>query len=65
MSPEYLLLGQFSDKSNVFSFGVMILEIVTGKKNASLHKPTQIAYHLLSDVSVVIKSWNLVLMYYI
>ncbi|CAI0407282.1 unnamed protein product [Linum tenue] len=32
MSPEYAYLGKFSVKSDVFSFGVMLLEIVTGMK---------------------------------
>ncbi|KAF7119345.1 hypothetical protein RHSIM_Rhsim13G0159500 [Rhododendron simsii] len=33
MSPEYVMRGQFSAKSDVFSFGVLILEIISGKKN--------------------------------
>ncbi|KAF3967177.1 hypothetical protein CMV_008802 [Castanea mollissima] len=33
MPPEYLLHGQFSVKSDVFSFGVLVLEMVTGQKN--------------------------------
>ncbi|XP_052110939.1 receptor-like serine/threonine-protein kinase SD1-8 isoform X15 [Arachis duranensis] len=33
MSPEYIMGGNFSEKSDVFSFGVIILEIITGKKN--------------------------------
>ncbi|CAL5438697.1 unnamed protein product [Camellia sinensis] len=33
MSPEYALDGLFSVKSDVFSFGVMMLEIISGKKN--------------------------------
>ncbi|GMY37024.1 G-type lectin S-receptor-like serine/threonine-protein kinase RKS1 [Fagus crenata] len=33
MSPEYAVFGKFSTKSDVFSFGVMLLEIVSGKKN--------------------------------
>ncbi|KAK1362499.1 Receptor-like serine/threonine-protein kinase [Heracleum sosnowskyi] len=32
MSPEYQLDGLFSVKSDVFSFGVLVLEIVSGKK---------------------------------
>ncbi|KAM6552005.1 hypothetical protein CsatB_001813 [Cannabis sativa] len=35
MSPEYALRGIFSEKSDVFSYGVLILEIVSGKKNTS------------------------------
>ncbi|KAH6826124.1 cysteine-rich RECEPTOR-like kinase [Perilla frutescens var. hirtella] len=33
MAPEYAMHGQFSIKSDVFSFGVLILEIITGKRN--------------------------------
>ncbi|XP_006356822.1 G-type lectin S-receptor-like serine/threonine-protein kinase At4g27290 isoform X1 [Solanum tuberosum] len=33
MSPEYAVDGKFSVKSDVFSFGVLVLEIVSGKKN--------------------------------
>ncbi|GJT86987.1 G-type lectin S-receptor-like serine/threonine-protein kinase [Tanacetum coccineum] len=33
ISPEYAVHGQFSIKSDVFSFGVLVLEIVSGKKN--------------------------------
>lgn len=34
MAPEYAMHGQFSVKSDVFSFGVMVLEIVSGQKNS-------------------------------
>ncbi|GMN49765.1 hypothetical protein TIFTF001_018922 [Ficus carica] len=33
MAPEYAMHGQFSVKSDVFSFGVLLLEIVSGQKN--------------------------------
>jgi len=33
MSPEYASNGYFSVKSDAFSFGVLVLEIVSGKKN--------------------------------
>ncbi|XP_010241038.1 PREDICTED: G-type lectin S-receptor-like serine/threonine-protein kinase At4g27290 [Nelumbo nucifera] len=39
MSPEYAIDGHFSFKSDVFSFGVLLLEIVTGKKNRGFHHP--------------------------
>ncbi|XP_074270058.1 G-type lectin S-receptor-like serine/threonine-protein kinase At1g11330 isoform X3 [Silene latifolia] len=32
MPPEYAIEGRFSEKSDVFSFGVLLLEIITGKK---------------------------------
>ncbi|KAL3519540.1 hypothetical protein ACH5RR_017689 [Cinchona calisaya] len=37
MAPEYTTSGQYSVKSDVFSFGVVILEIIAGKKNSNFH----------------------------
>ncbi|MCD7471894.1 hypothetical protein HAX54_012674 [Datura stramonium] len=37
MSPEYALRGIVSTKTDVFSFGVLLLEIVSGKKNNSCY----------------------------
>ncbi|KAK6268932.1 hypothetical protein QUC31_013092 [Theobroma cacao] len=33
MAPEYVINGQFSVKSDVFSFGVLLLEIISGQKS--------------------------------
>ncbi len=33
MAPEYASRGQLSEKVDVFSFGVLVLEIVSGRKN--------------------------------
>ncbi|XP_062016082.1 G-type lectin S-receptor-like serine/threonine-protein kinase RKS1 [Rosa rugosa] len=33
MSPEYAVFGRFSTKSDVFSFGIILLEVVSGKRN--------------------------------
>jgi len=32
MAPEYAMFGEFSVKSDVFSFGVLVLEILSGQK---------------------------------
>lgn len=33
MAPEYLANGQLTEKADVYSFGVLLLEIVTGRQN--------------------------------
>ncbi|XP_041023455.1 putative receptor-like protein kinase At4g00960 isoform X3 [Juglans microcarpa x Juglans regia] len=48
MPPEYVMHGQFSVKSDVFSFGVLVLEIVSGKKNNSSFQEENEAGSLLS-----------------
>ena len=37
MAPEYASDGLFSVKSDVFSFGILLLEIVSGKKNRGFY----------------------------
>jgi len=32
MSPEYAWAGLFSEKSDIYSFGVLMLEIISGKR---------------------------------
>lgn len=34
MAPEYLVRGQLTEKADVYSFGVLVLEIATGRKNS-------------------------------
>ena len=33
MAPEYALRGQLTEKADVFSFGVLLLEIISGRRN--------------------------------
>ncbi|KAF7849037.1 hypothetical protein BT93_L1316 [Corymbia citriodora subsp. variegata] len=37
MAPEYAMEGLFSIKSDVFSFGVLLLEMISGRKNNGFH----------------------------
>lgn len=37
MAPEYAMGGRFSEKSDVFSFGVLVLEIISGRRNTSFY----------------------------
>ncbi|KAF4402875.1 hypothetical protein G4B88_010327 [Cannabis sativa] len=52
MSPEYAMSGVFSEKSDVFSFGVLIIEIVSGKKNSNFHYYEQ-------NLGLVAYTWQL------
>ncbi|KAH7662219.1 Non-specific serine/threonine protein kinase protein, partial [Dioscorea alata] len=54
MAPEYLMHGEFSPKSDVFSYGVLVLETMTGRKNRGV-----VRYQPASDlVNDVWKYWN-------
>ncbi|XP_074270053.1 cysteine-rich receptor-like protein kinase 25 isoform X2 [Silene latifolia] len=52
MPPEYAIEGRFSEKSDVFSFGVLLLEIITGKKTRWFDESS------LSLLGYVWKQWN-------
>jgi serine/threonine protein kinase len=52
MAPEYIKHGQFSIKSDVFSFGVIILEIICGQRNTEIRDGENIE-DLLGIVSVI------------
>jgi serine/threonine protein kinase len=50
MAPEYAMRGHYSIKSDVFSFGILILEIVSGRRNGGSYDSEK-CDHLLSLVS--------------
>ncbi|KAL4565126.1 hypothetical protein LXL04_029211 [Taraxacum kok-saghyz] len=52
MSPEYAMRGIFSIKSDIFSFGVLILEIISGRRNSSF-------VHLDETFSLIGYAWEL------
>ncbi|RVW46665.1 Cysteine-rich receptor-like protein kinase 42 [Vitis vinifera] len=57
MAPEYLVRGQLTEKADVYSFGVLVLEIVCGRKNSVF---TQDSGSLLQRVWKLYKSNKLV-----
>ncbi|KAI3943918.1 hypothetical protein MKW92_025841 [Papaver armeniacum] len=52
MPPEYVMDGRFSEKSDVFSFGVLLLEVMSGRKTTSFH-------HLEQSLSLLGYAWQL------
>ncbi|KAL6619933.1 hypothetical protein ACP70R_035072 [Stipagrostis hirtigluma subsp. patula] len=50
MAPEYAMRGQYSIKSDVFSFGILVLEIVTGRRNSG--------YNSEQDVDLLNLVWE-------
>ncbi|KAJ9558206.1 hypothetical protein OSB04_012820 [Centaurea solstitialis] len=52
MPPEYAMEGTFSIKSDIFSFGVLILEIVSGRRNSSF-------VHLDRTFNLIEYAWEL------
>lgn len=55
LPPEYIIDGAYSTKSDVFSYGVLILEIVSGKRNKGFcHQD-----NLLAHVRMNLKSNHL------
>lgn len=51
MAPEYAMDGVFSVKSDVFSFGVIVLEIIAGKRNRGVYRYSG-HLNLLAHVSI-------------
>lgn len=39
MAPEYATSGKLTDKSDVFSYGVVLLELITGRKPVDTSQP--------------------------
>jgi len=52
MAPEYARHGHFSQKLDVYSFGILVLEIVTGKRSIGFYYDSEISGDILSYVSM-------------
>lgn len=70
MAPEYAMRGHLTEKADVFSFGVVALEILSGRPNSDNGLPEEqvyllelvriiiiIIYFILSFLSIVIFSF--------
>lgn len=50
MAPEYATLGYLTDKADVYSFGIVLLEIVCGRSSTSV-RPKEDGFYLLDWVT--------------
>ncbi len=46
LAPEYAIRGQVTRKSDIYSFGVLLLEIVSGRCNTNRRLPAEEQYLL-------------------
>jgi serine/threonine protein kinase len=54
MAPEYALHGIFSAKSDVYSYGVLVLEIIAGRRNTFSQYPGTNNEDLLTTVTLIL-----------
>jgi len=52
MAPEYAMHGYLTDKADVYSFGIVALEIISGRSNI-IQRHKEASLHLLDWVSVL------------
>lgn len=56
MAPEYVVRGKLTEKADVYSFGVLVIEVVCGKRNncyipnsvSILHMVNEYILHMFS-----------------
>ncbi|KAL3633887.1 hypothetical protein CASFOL_022649 [Castilleja foliolosa] len=58
MAPEYAMRGYLTDKADVYSFGIVLLEIISGKSNTN-YRPKEEFVYLLDWAYVLQEQGNL------
>lgn len=51
MAPEYVVHGQLTEKADIYGYGILVLEMITGRKNSSPSASGE-GYSLMSLVSI-------------
>ncbi|XP_050218909.1 probable leucine-rich repeat receptor-like serine/threonine-protein kinase At3g14840 [Mercurialis annua] len=61
MAPEYAMRGHLTDKADVYSFGIVALEIVSGRSNTSFrHNTKEDCFYLLDWAHVLKEKGSLI-----
>lgn len=50
MAPEYIVHGQLTEKADIYSYGVVVLEIITGKKNQNSISTSSEGHSLMHQI---------------
>lgn len=48
MAPEYVVQGKLTEKADIFSFGVLLIEIMTGRKTSFQSQDTVSALQMVT-----------------
>ncbi|XP_072975521.1 cysteine-rich receptor-like protein kinase 2 [Typha angustifolia] len=48
MAPEYIVHGQLSEKADIYSYGIVVLEIITGRRNSNSIASSDEGHSLMS-----------------
>lgn len=59
MAPEYAMRGHLTDKADVYSFGIVALEIVSGTSNTTSRSKEE-TFYLLDWVNYCLSSYFIV-----
>lgn len=52
MAPEYLVRGQLTEKADVYSFGILVIEVISGKRNSAYTAEESTLLHLVIIVFI-------------
>ena len=54
MAPEYVTRGKLTEKADVYSFGVLVIEIISGKRINSFASNSASILQTVSDIIIML-----------
>jgi serine/threonine protein kinase len=59
VAPEYATMGQMTCKADVYSFGVILIEIVGGRSNTYLIRQVCVSYlYFITNFTLIVNQWT-------
>lgn len=53
MAPEYLVRGQLTEKADVYAFGVLVIEVASGRRNSVFSEGSSSVLHTVRFIFLV------------